>query len=82
MQNTLGEKIRKLRKKKNYTLDKLAELGERPLAEQSPRFGLTDEEIGELLGPGMIRLTSVVRIDEPRFDLRGALGAFDDLWGR
>lgn len=61
---------------------KLAELGERPLAEQPPRFGLTDEEIVELLGPGMIRLTSVVRIDEPRFDLAGALRAFDELWGR
>ncbi len=43
---------------------------------------MTDEEVGELLGAGMIRLTSVVRIDEPRFDLKAALGAFDDLWGR
>lgn len=59
---------------------KLAELRTGPLAAMPRSFGLTAQQRGQLVGPGLKRLTSVIRSDAPPFDLDDVLARFDALW--
>ena len=61
---------------------KLAELKLGPLRHMPPSFGLSTPQRLRLAGPGMIRLTSVVRFTEVAFDLNRALTHFDAIWGK
>lgn len=61
---------------------KLGELSVKPLRQQPRSFGLGPERIDHLTGPGMVRLTSVVRANEQAFDLPAMLAAFNTLWGK
>ena len=61
---------------------KLAEVKRGPLAGMPPSFGLSPAQRAQLSGPGLKRLTSVIRADAPRFDLERTLRQFDSLWGK
>jgi predicted nucleotidyltransferase component of viral defense system len=61
---------------------KLAELKRSPLTEMPPAFGLTAAQRQQLSGPGLIRLTSVLRTTEAPFNLDRVLAHFDGAWGR
>ncbi|HEY6555898.1 MAG TPA: hypothetical protein VI072_01440 [Polyangiaceae bacterium] len=61
---------------------KLAELGAPALANQSPAFGKTASERATLLRAAREELPTVLRIDDPPFDLDAMLARFDALWGQ
>ena len=60
---------------------KLAELSALPLEEQPASFGLSAERRKALQADRKL-LESVVRIDEPRFDLQSVLDHYNALWGK
>lgn len=60
---------------------KLAELAALPLEEQPASFGLSAERRKALHADRKL-LESVVRIDEPRFDLQSVLDHYNALWGK
>lgn len=59
---------------------KLAELGAPALAKQPGSFGMTPAERATLKRAAKAELRTVLRIDEPEFDLDAMLGRFDGLW--
>ena len=60
---------------------KLAELSAVPLADQPASFGLSPERHKALQADRKL-LESVVRIDEPVFDLQSVLDHYNGLWGK
>jgi len=60
---------------------KLAELSALPLEEQPASFGLSPERRKALQADRKL-LESVVRIDEPRFDLQSVFDHYNALWGK
>lgn len=60
--------------------EKLAEIGAAPLRKQPPALGLDRDGIERLSRASEKRLRSVVRSDEPAFDVPAALAALDRLW--
>lgn len=60
---------------------KLAEVGAEPLAMQPRSFGLTESR-RKAMEAGRRTLSSVLRADEPPFDLEGVLDHYDRLWGK
>lgn len=60
---------------------KLAELSALPLEEQPASFGLSAERRKALQADRKL-LESVVRIDEPPFDLQSVLDHYNALWGK
>ena len=60
---------------------KLAELSALQLEEQPTSFGLSEGRRKSLQGDRKL-LESVVRIDEPAFDLQAVLDHYDALWGK
>jgi len=61
--------------------NKLAEINTRPLEELPRSFGLT-EHAQKLLVGATGTLESVLRFDEPKFELRAVIALYDELWGK
>ncbi|HEY6556304.1 MAG TPA: nucleotidyl transferase AbiEii/AbiGii toxin family protein [Polyangiaceae bacterium] len=61
---------------------KLAELDALPMASQSPAFGMTPSERATLQRAAREELPTVLRMDDPPFDLDGMLARFDALWAK
>lgn len=59
---------------------KLAELDALPMAGQPPAFGLTPSQRATLERAAREELPTVLRIDDPPFDLAAMLSRFDALW--
>ena len=60
--------------------EKLAELGALRLSDQPPAFGIIDADRARLARAAREELATVVRIDEPPFDLNAVITHFDKLW--
>jgi predicted nucleotidyltransferase component of viral defense system len=61
---------------------KLAELGAARVAEQPSAFGIPDTDRARLARRARDELATVVRIDEPPFDLDAMIARFDALWDK
>jgi predicted nucleotidyltransferase component of viral defense system len=60
---------------------KFTEAGSRPISEQPQSFGLTEQR-HRMLGGKVDSLESVLRFDEPKFDLQKVVDHYDALWGK
>ncbi|MGH2459091.1 MAG: nucleotidyl transferase AbiEii/AbiGii toxin family protein [Chloroflexota bacterium] len=60
---------------------KLGELGQRPLAEQAPQFGLTPRAKQRLARDIPRQLSPMLRSGDPPYDLDRTLRHYDELWG-
>jgi hypothetical protein len=60
---------------------KLTEVGSRQLSQQPPSFGLTEQH-HRVLGGKVDALESVLRFDEPKFNLQKVVDDYDSLWGK
>lgn len=61
---------------------KLAELGAPAMADQAPAFGMTPSERATLERAAREELPTVLRVDDPPFDLDAMLNRFDAVWNR
>jgi predicted nucleotidyltransferase component of viral defense system len=61
---------------------KLEELGALPLAKQPTAFGISEADRAGFHRSTRAELATVVRVDDPPFDLDAMIARFDALWGK
>jgi predicted nucleotidyltransferase component of viral defense system len=61
---------------------KLEELGALPLAKQPSAFGISGADRAGFHRSTRVELATVVRVDDPPFDLDAMIARFDALWGK